>query len=90
MRVGSVLELVVDGPDSQFALQRAKDTLDLGKLHIAGPQHRRIFSREIAPQQIVAIPLFRGLQLGLVDPKRERLTRDRLAGAVCRQKPTMA
>src|SRR5260370_18844513 len=77
-----MLELMIDGPDSQFTLQRAKDTLDLRELHIARPQHRWIFSGEIAPQQIVAIPLCSAFQLRLVDRKRERLPRDRLSRLV--------
>ena len=69
VRVGPLLKLMIDGPDSQLTLEAAKDTLDLCQLYAARPQHGWIFSREIAPQQIMAIPLFGGFQLGLVDLK---------------------
>ena len=60
VRVGLMLELMVDGPDAQFTLQAAKGALDLRELHVARPQHRRVFAREIASQQIMAIALFGG------------------------------
>src|ERR1035437_245245 len=65
-----MLELMIDGTDTQLALQRAKDTLDLRQLHIARPQHRRIFGGEIAAQQIMAVALLGSFQLDLVDLKR--------------------
>ena len=79
VRVGPMLQWMIDGPDSQFAFQRAKNTLDLRELDIARPQHRRIFTAEVAPQQIVPVALFPGFQLGLVHLERERLACDRFA-----------
>src|SRR5262249_12916976 len=35
MRIRSVFQLVMDGPDAQFALQGAKHTLDLCQLYVA-------------------------------------------------------
>src|SRR5215469_17542256 len=69
----------MEGPDAQFTLQGAKRTLVRRQLHIVFPQHRRIFSPQSAAQQIVAIPLFGGLPLGLVHLKPERRAGDRLA-----------
>ena len=50
MCVGTVLELMIDGPDGEFAFQTAKHALDLCELDIARPQHCWIFRDEIAAQ----------------------------------------
>src|SRR6185436_17210339 len=76
MRIGTVFELMVDGPDPEFAFQRSKHTLDLRQLHVACPQHRRIFAREIAAQQIVSVALLGSLKLRLVGVKREGIAPD--------------
>src|SRR5947209_11480395 len=76
MRIGAVFELMIDGPDTQFAFQRSKYTLDLRELHIAYPQNRRVFAREIAAQQIVPVALLGSLELRLVSVKREGIARD--------------
>src|SRR5947199_5846210 len=73
-----MFQLMTNGPDAQFAFQRAEYTLDLRQLYITRPQHRRIFSGEIAAQQIVAVALFGSFQFGLVQLKRKCLTSDRL------------
>ena len=57
MRIGAVFELMIDGPDTEFAFQRSKHTFNLRQLHVACPQHRRVFAREIAAQQIVSVAL---------------------------------
>ena len=69
MSVGPVLELMVDRPDSQFALQRPEHRLDLRQLHIARPQYSRIFAGEIGPEQIMPIPLLGALQLRSCPPE---------------------
>src|SRR3954451_23931149 len=71
MRIGAVFELMIDGPDTEFAFQRSKHTLDLRQLHVACPQHGRVFAREIAAQQIVSVALLGSLELRLVSVKRE-------------------
>src|SRR5213078_1879302 len=76
MRIGAVFELMIDGPDPEFALQRSKHTLDLCQLHVACPQHRRVFACEIAAQQIVSLALFGSLELRLVSMKCEGIARD--------------
>src|SRR4026208_472649 len=76
MRIGTVFELMIDGPNSQFALQRSEYAFDLRQLHIAGPQHRRVFAGEIAAQQIVSIALLGSLELRLIGAKRECRARD--------------
>src|SRR6201987_6346145 len=76
MRIGAVFELMKDGPDTEFAFQRSKHTLDLRQLHVAGPQHRRVFAREIAAQQIVSVTLLGSLELRLVGMKREAIAPD--------------
>jgi hypothetical protein len=76
MRIGTVFELMIDGPNPQFALQRSEYALDLRQLHIAGPQHRRVFAGEIAAQQIVSIALFGSLELRFIGAKRECRARD--------------
>jgi hypothetical protein len=65
--------LTVNWPDSQSALQRAKDILDLGQLDMSTAQ--RDFPAEVAAQQIVAIPLCEP-EVGIVDLKREGLASD--------------
>src|SRR5579862_5981443 len=76
MRISAVFELVIDGPDTQFAFQRSKHALDLRQLHVACPQHRRIFTREIAAQQIVPVALLGSLELRLVSVEREGIAPD--------------
>src|ERR1044071_4530571 len=76
MRIGPVFELMIDGPNTQFTLQRSEYTLDLCQLHIAGPQHRRVCPSEIAAQQIVSIALFGSPELRLVGVKRKCRARD--------------
>src|SRR3954462_10716151 len=76
MRIGAVFELMIDGPYTEFALQRSKHTLDLRQLHVACPQHRRVFAREIAAQQIVSVALLGRLELRLVGVKREGIALD--------------
>src|ERR1043165_2381069 len=71
MRIGAVFELMKDGPNAEFAFQRSKHTLDLRQLYVACPQHRRVFAREIAAQQIVSVALLGSLELRLVGVKRE-------------------
>src|SRR5579872_1615244 len=36
MGIGTVFELMINGPNAQFALQGSKHTLDLRQLHITG------------------------------------------------------
>src|SRR5689334_16104008 len=76
MRIGAVFELMIDGPDAEFAFQGSKHTLDLRQLHVAGPQHRRVFAREIAAQQIVSVTLLGSLELRLVGVKPEGIAPD--------------
>src|ERR1051326_3259327 len=76
MRIGAVFELMIDGPNTQFALQRSEYAFDLCQLHITCPQHRRVFAGEIAAQQIVSIALLGSFELRLVRAKREGLARD--------------
>src|SRR5271167_426048 len=38
VRVGAMLQLMVDGADAEFALERSKNRFDLGELNVAGPQ----------------------------------------------------
>ena len=77
MSVGPMFELMMDRADSEFTLQRTKHALDLRQLHIAGPQHRRVFACEIAAQQLVPVALLRGVQFLFVHGKREGLFRNR-------------
>src|SRR5580658_5451676 len=76
MRIGAVFELMIDGPDTEFAFQRSKHAFDLRQLHVACPQHRRVFSCEIAAQQIVSVALLGSLELRLVGMKGEGTARD--------------
>ena len=77
MRIGTVLELMIDGPDAEFTLQRTKHALDLRQLHIACSQHGRVFAGQITSQQIMPITLLRGGQFLFVHGKREGLFRNR-------------
>src|SRR5260370_41533809 len=79
MRVGPMLQLMMDGSNAQLTFQAAKHRLDLRQLHVACPEHSWIFGRQIGSQQVMAIALFGSLEFGLVRLKRERLTRDGLA-----------
>src|SRR5437764_14086244 len=78
MSVGPMLQLMIDGPDSQLAFQRTENGFDLSQLDIARPQHGWIFAGEIAAQQIVPIALLGRFQLGLVHLKGERVAIHRL------------
>src|SRR5581483_3673192 len=78
MRIGPVFELMIDGPDTEFAFQRSEHTLDLRQLHIACPQHRRVFARQIAAQQIMSIALLGSLELLLVGAELEGIASDLL------------
>src|SRR5579862_4007033 len=76
MSIGAMFELMIDGPDTEFAFQRSKHTFDLRQLYVACPQHRRVFAREIAAQQIVSVALRGSLELRLVGVKREGIAPD--------------
>jgi hypothetical protein len=56
-------------PSSLFNYR--KYALDLRQLHVSCPQHRRVFTSEIAAQQIMAVALLSGPELRFVGMKRE-------------------
>ena len=45
--------LVIDGADGQITFEIAEDGFDFRQLNVALPQDRRVFIREVRPQQIV-------------------------------------
>ncbi len=57
--VRPVLELMMDGADSQFSFQASEDGFDLGQLHVTLPQQGWIFGHHVGAQQIVAVSQFR-------------------------------
>jgi hypothetical protein len=71
---------MVNRTQSEIALQRPECRLDIRQLNITGPQHRRIFRRQIRPQQVVTIALLGLSQFDLLDAKVKRSPRDRLGG----------
>ena len=79
VRVHPMLQLMVDRANAQIALQTFEGRFDLRQLHVAIPQHGRIFRHQVRAQQIVAVTQFGLFQLGLVELKGERLPRHFLA-----------
>jgi hypothetical protein len=77
MRLGPMLELMIEGPDAQLTFQRAKDGFNLRPLHLARPQHRWILAGQITAQQVMTVALFGRFQLGLVQLKGKRRGGDR-------------
>ncbi len=71
-----MLELMIDRPDAQLALQAFKGRLDLRELHVAIPQHCGILSDQVGAQQIVTVSQLRLFELGVVGVKRKCLRRD--------------
>ena len=51
----AMIELVVDGPDRQIALELLEGLLDLGELDVITPELRRVGVAEVGTQQIAAL-----------------------------------
>ena len=74
------LQPMMDRSQSEIALQRPECRFDIRQLDIADPQHRRIFRRQIRPQQVMTIALFGLSQFDFFDAKVKRSPRDRFGG----------
>src|SRR5258708_962611 len=70
-----MLQLMMDRPDAQIALQAFERRFDLRQLHVSIPQHGRIFRHQVRAQQIVAVTPLGLFQPGLIQLKSERLAR---------------
>ena len=52
MRVGAMLQLMVDGAYAEFTLERSEDRFDLRQLHVARPQDTGIASGQVAASSL--------------------------------------
>ena len=59
MRLDTMFQLMVNRPNAQVAFQSLERRFDLHQLHVAIPQHRRIFRHQIRAQQIVPVASLR-------------------------------
>ena len=80
VRVHPLLQLMMDRPDTQIALQAFERCFDLRQLHVSIPQHRRIFRHKVCAQKIMAVTQLGLFQLHLVQLKRESCSRHFLPG----------
>ena len=65
VRVHPMLQLMIDRPNAQIALQTFERRFDLRQLHVAIPQHGRIFRHKVGAQQIVAVSQLGSFNLAL-------------------------
>src|SRR5713101_7909320 len=79
VRVGAMLQLMIDGAYAEFALERSEDRFDLGQLHVTAPKHAGISGRKVGAQQVMSVTPFRLLEFFLIYTKLEGLARDLLA-----------
>src|SRR5882724_10316778 len=79
VRVDAMLQLMMNGTDAKFTLERAKYRFDLCQLHVTRPQHARISCGKVGAQQVMSVTPFRLLEFFLIQTKLERLPRDLLA-----------
>src|SRR6202035_2964249 len=75
VRVGAVLQLMVNGAYAEFTLERSEDRFDLRQLYVARPQDTGISGGQVGEQQVLSATPFRRLKFFLVHPKLECLPR---------------
>src|ERR1700680_4671695 len=79
VRVDAMLQLMMNGTDAKFTLERTEYRFDLCQLHVTRPQHARISCGKVGAQQVVSVTPFRLLEFFLIYTKLEGLARDLLA-----------
>src|SRR5260370_30522950 len=75
VRVGAVLQLMVNGAYAEVTLERSEDRFDLRQLNVARPQDAGISGGQVGAQQVVYVAPFPPLQVFLIPPKLQCLPR---------------